>query len=149
MGQVPHRCVHMAALFLMLNGEIVSLINAGHTVKIGAIFPTTLVFLAFERALRRKTLRAFLLCALALGFQFWQGHIQISFYLCIAIAIYYVVRMLVLYRQERNIRQIAILTTFALVMVVVFLLLSAVDFLPLLLLFLTKIMYWSQIFVVR
>lgn len=120
-----------AALFLMLNGEIVTLLNAGHVNKIGAIFPVTLVFWAFERALQRKTLAAFVLTGVVLGFQFWQGHVQISFYICIAIAIYYVVRMAVQLWQERAWRPIWKLTAYALIMVAVFLLLSAVNFLPL------------------
>jgi len=120
----------LSALFLMLNGEIVSLMNAGHVNKIGAIFPTPLVFLAFERALRRKTLSAFLLAGTALGFEFWQGHIQISFYLCIAVGIYYVIRAGIMYRQEKNPKQIWKLTAYALLMVIVFLLLSAYSFLP-------------------
>jgi hypothetical protein len=121
----------LAALFFMLNGEIVTLINAGHVNKIGAIFPVPLVFWALERALQRRTLTAFLLTGAALGFQFWQGHVQISFYLCIAVGIYYLIRVGLLYKQERNSKQIAKLTVYALLMVLVFLLLSAVEFLPL------------------
>jgi hypothetical protein len=122
----------LAALFLMLNGEIVTLINAGHVNKIGAIALIPLVFWALERALKRKTLGAFLLTGAVLGIQFWQGHVQISFYLCIAVGIYYLVRIGLLYRQERNTKQLAKLLVYALVMVLVFLALSAVEFLPLL-----------------
>lgn len=122
----------LAALILMLNGEIVSLLNAGHVNKIGAIFPIPLVFWMFERALRRKTLSAFMIAAVALGFQFWQGHVQISFYTCIAVGIYYVIRAGILYKQGKNVAYLVKLTTFALLMVIVFLLLSAVNFLPLL-----------------
>lgn len=122
----------LAALFLMLNGETMTLMNAGHVNKMGAIFPTTLVFWTFERALRRKTLGAFLLTGAALGFAFWQGHIQISYYLCLAVGIYYVVRVGVLYARKRNVKQIAKLTVFALIMVVIFLLMTASHFLPIL-----------------
>ncbi len=122
----------LAALFLMLNGEIVSLINAGHVNKIGAIFPTTLVFWAFEHALRRKTLSAFLLTGVALGFEFWQGHVQISYYLCIAIGIYFLVRVGILCKQKKTFAPLRKLTVYALLMVLVFLLLSAVSFLPML-----------------
>ncbi|MCP4371858.1 MAG: hypothetical protein GY797_27640, partial [Deltaproteobacteria bacterium] len=122
----------LAALFLMLNGEIVSLINAGHVNKIGAIFPVSFVFWALERALKRQTLQAFLLTGAVLGFQFWQGHIQVSFYICIAVGIYYLIRLVFIYRKDRNLRHISTLTAFALLMVIVFLLVSAVEFLPML-----------------
>lgn len=128
--QLSHLSAFLAALFLMLNGEIVSLINAGHVNKIGAIFPAPLVFWALERALRRKTFSAFVLAGTALGFQFWQGHIQISYYLCIAVGIYFLIRVGVLYRQQRDLKQISRLAALGVLMVVVFLLLSAVEFLP-------------------
>ncbi|MCP4367777.1 MAG: YfhO family protein, partial [Deltaproteobacteria bacterium] len=130
--QISHIGAFLAAIFLMLNGEIVSLINAGHVNKIGAIFPVTFVFFTLERALRRKTLTAFLLAGFALGFQFWEGHIQISFYICIAVGLYYLIRVGFLYRQNRNLKQISIMTVFAILMVMLFLFLSAVEFLPLL-----------------
>ena len=129
--KVSHLGAFLAALFLMLNGEIVSLINAGHVNKIGAIFPVSFVFWTLERALRRKTLRAFLLTGFVLGFQFWQGHVQISYYTCIAVGIYYLIRIGFLYREHYNLKQISTLTGFAVIMVIVFLLLSAVEFLPL------------------
>ncbi len=122
----------LAALFLMLSGQIVSLSNAGHVNKIAAIFPVSFVFWAFERALRRKTPAAFLLTGAVLGFQFWQGHVQISFYLCLAIGVYFLVRVIFLSQQHRSLKELSTLTLFALFMVVVFLLLSAVEFLPLL-----------------
>ncbi|MBD3309307.1 YfhO family protein [candidate division KSB3 bacterium] len=130
--RVSHLSAFFAALFLMLNGEIVTLINAGHVNKIGAIFPITLVFFTLERALRRKTLWAFLLVGAALGFQFWQGHVQISYYTCIAVGLYLFIRFSIIYYHTRNQVQVSFLLLFAVVMVVVFLLLSAVEFLPLL-----------------
>ncbi|PIE31523.1 hypothetical protein CSA56_17990, partial [candidate division KSB3 bacterium] len=122
----------LAALFLMLSGQIVSLANAGHVNKIGAIFPVGFVFWAFERALRRRTLSTFVLAGAVLGFQFWQGHIQISFYLCLAIGIYYIIRAGFFYRRHRSLKALSIQTLFAFLMVIIFLLLSAVEFLPLL-----------------
>ena len=107
------------------------MINAGHVNKIGAIFPTPLVFWALERALHRKTLPAFLLAGAVLGFQFWQGHIQISYYICIAVGIYFLIRVGLLYRRQRDLKQVSRLAVLGVVMVVVFLLLSAVEFLPL------------------
>ena len=122
----------LGALFFMLSGQIISLINAGHLNKFAAICFTPLVFWMFERALRRQTRTAFLLASVALGLQFWQGHIQISYYTCIAVGIYYIIRIGILYWHTRNTRQIVKLTVYALVMVGVFLLLSAVTFLPML-----------------
>ncbi len=129
--QVSRLASFLSALFLMLNGEIVSLINAGHVNKIGTIFPVTFVFYTLERALRRKTLSAFVLTGCALGVQFWQGHIQISYYTCLAVGIYFLIRTGVMYRREKEGKRILRLAAYGVVMVVVFLLLSAVKFLPL------------------
>lgn len=121
----------LSALVLMLNGEIVTLLNAGHVNKIGAIAPVTFVFWALERALQRNTLRAYLWAGVALGIQFWQGHVQISFYTCLAVGIYYLVRISVMLKQDKQAPPVWRLTTYAVLMVIVFLLLSAVTFLPL------------------
>lgn len=122
----------LGALFLMLNGEVVTLLNAGHVTKLGTIAFTPLVFWALERALQRKTFNAFLLTAVMLAIQFWQTHIQIAFYTCLAVAVYFLVRMATLYRKHRSGRQIGTLFLFAVIMVIVYLLLSAVWFVPML-----------------
>ena len=122
----------LGGLFLMLNGELVTLINAGHVNKLGAIAPIALVFWALERALKQRTLRAFLVTAAALGFAFWQGHVQVSYYICIAVAIYAVIRALIIWRQERTFAPVLKLTLYSLVMVAVFLLMIAFQFLPML-----------------
>jgi hypothetical protein len=129
---VTPRSAFLASLFLMLNGELVTLLNAGHVAKLGAICVTPFVFYGLERALQRKTLTAFMLAGALLGIQFWQGHIQICFYTNIAVGIYYLIRVGLMYRQSQNLRQISRLTGFAILMVIIYLLLSAVNFLPLL-----------------
>ncbi len=129
---LSRRSAFLGGVFLMLNGELVTLLNAGHVNKLGAIAPMPLVFWALERALTQRTLKAFLVTAAALGFAFWQGHVQISYYICIAVGIYAVTRALIVWRQERTFAPVLKLTAYSAVMVVVFLLLIAFHFLPML-----------------
>jgi len=130
--RLSRRSAFLGGLFLMLNGELVTLINAGHVNKLGAIFPLPFVFWALERALTQRKLKPFLVTAAVLGFAFWQGHVQVSYYICIAVAIYAVTRALIIWRQERTFTPVLKLTAFSGVMVVVFLLLIAFHFLPML-----------------
>ena len=126
------RSAFFGGLFLMLNGEIVTLLNAGHINKLGAIFPTPLVFWALERALNHRTVKAFLVTSLALGFAFWEGHVQVSYYLCIAVGIYAIVRAMLIWKQEHSFTPVGRLIALSALMVVVFLLLIAFLFLPML-----------------
>ena len=128
--RLSYICSFLAALFMMLSGQIVSLVNAGHVNKLGTIAFTPLVFWALERALKRKTIKAFVITGVMLALQFWQTHIQISFYVCIAVGLYFLLRVGLDFRKERNAGQFSRLLVFSLLMVIIFLLLSAVEFLP-------------------
>ena len=128
--KLSYICSFLAALFMMLSGQIVSLVNAGHVNKLGTIAFTPLVFWALERALKRKTIKAFVITGAMLALQFWQTHIQISFYVCIAVGLYFLLCVGIDFKKERNARQFSRLLIFSLLMVIIFLLLSAVEFLP-------------------
>jgi len=82
----------LSAIFFMLSTEMVSLFNAGHLGKLNTVslFPLVLYFL--ERAFIKRRFVDFIFVGVALSWQLYQGHIQISFYTCLVVAIYFIWR---------------------------------------------------------
>jgi len=78
-----------AGLLFALCTENASLINAGHIQKLETIswFPWVLFFL--EKSLRSGRFFHYALTALMLALQFFNMHWQISFYACLAVAMYW------------------------------------------------------------
>lgn len=78
-----------AGLLFALCTENASLINAGHIQKIATIswFPWVMLFL--EKGLRSGRFFHYALAALMLALQFFNMHWQISFYSCLAVAMYW------------------------------------------------------------
>jgi len=79
-------------LFFALATENVSLINAGHVLKVGTISFAPLAFFLIEKGLLTRRVIFFLATAIVLALQFFEGHWQISFYTCLAIGIYGLLR---------------------------------------------------------
>ena len=77
-----------AGLIYVLCTENASLINAGHIQKLEAIcwFPWVILYL--EKALKGGRLFHYAMAALMLALQFFHMHWQISFYSCLAVALY-------------------------------------------------------------
>lgn len=78
-----------AGLLFALCAENASLINAGHIQKIETIswFPWVMLFL--EKAFRSGRVFHYVMTALMLAIQFFNMHWQISFYSCLAVAVYW------------------------------------------------------------
>lgn len=78
-----------AGLLFALCTENASLINAGHIQKIETIswFPWVILF--FEKSLRSGRFFHYAMTALMLALQFFNMHWQISFYSCLAVAMYW------------------------------------------------------------
>ena len=78
-----------AGLLFAYCAENATLINAGHTQKIETIswFPWVMLYL--EKALQSRRFYHYALTALMLAIQFFCMHWQISFYACIAVALYW------------------------------------------------------------
>lgn len=84
------RCGAFAAgLLYALCTENASLINAGHIQKIEAISWAPWAFYFLEKALRSRRFFHYALTALMLSVQFFTMHWQISFYTCLAVAVYW------------------------------------------------------------
>ncbi len=79
-------------LVFALATENVSLINAGHVLKIATISFTPLAFFLFEKGFLTRRIIYFLATAMVLALQFFEGHWQISFYTCLAIGVYGLLR---------------------------------------------------------
>lgn len=116
----------LSGLMFSLCTEQVSLMNAGHFSKLNTIAWTPLVFWGVERGLQKKRWIDFVVPGTFLSAQFFEGHIQISFYVCISVGIYFIGRTLSqLIRKEETLQQMSRAYIKGALMVVVFLLLSS------------------------
>lgn len=120
----------LASLFFILPSEIITLINAGHIGKINTIAWTPWVFLALEKGLQEKKPFYFLLTGGALAFQFLELHWQIAFYTCLAVGLYFIIRVLNIYMQNKDAKEGGKLFVYAMLMVIVFFTTSSISFLP-------------------
>lgn len=116
----------LSGLIFSLCTEQVSLMNAGHFGKLNTIAWTPLVFWGLERGLQKRRWVDFVLAGVFLSAQLFEGHIQISFYVCLCVGIYFIGRTLPqLIRKEESKQEISRLYIKGLLMVLVFLLLSS------------------------
>lgn len=118
----------LAAVFFMLSTQIVSLFNAGHINKLSTISYLPLVLFLLERAFRNRKIVDFLFLAIVLSLQLYETHIQISFYTCIVVAIYFIWRSVHVYKEEKDPKMLRALYVKATVMVFFFLALSSATF---------------------
>lgn len=114
----------LAAVFFMLSTEMVSLFNAGHIGKLNTISYFPIVLFALERALQKRRLIDFLFASIALSLHFYEAHIQIVFYTCIVVGIYFIWRSIDIYREKKDLPALGRLYKHGAVMVLSFFLLS-------------------------
>ncbi len=88
------------ALAFTMTPYMLGLISAGHNTKIRALYMAPLIFLALETLLRKRSLAATGFLAIALGFQLWCNHPQITYYTLLLVALY-LVGVLILQRPDR------------------------------------------------
>ena len=119
------RVSFVVALFFIMSTQLVSLFNAGHIGKLNTICYLPLVLCVLERALRKRRFIDFTLISIALSLQLYEGHLQISFYTCIVVAIYFIWRTFHIYRDEGDKKVIARMYGFGVLLVLLFFLLSA------------------------
>ncbi len=82
--------------------ENVSLINAGHVMKIATITIAPWAFYLLERGFQTRRVIFFLSTAFVLAFQFFNVHWQIAFYTCLSVGVYGLLRVTGIYIQERG-----------------------------------------------
>jgi hypothetical protein len=86
-GRSPLAAMGGTLIFTM-TPYMLGLISAGHNTKIRALYMAPLVFLALETLLRRRTLAAALFLGIALAYQLWCNHPQITYYTVLLGALY-------------------------------------------------------------
>lgn len=88
-------------LIFVLAPETVSLINAGHVIKIATICFVPWVFYVIEKAFQTRRLIWFMATSVILTVQFCGGHWQIVYYTCLALAVYSIGRTAGIVVSER------------------------------------------------
>ncbi len=89
-----------AGIIFALAPENASLINAGHVMKMATISLAPWGFYFVERTFQTRRVIYALTAAVVLAFQFFHSHWQISFYTCLALAVYGLLRCIYVYREE-------------------------------------------------
>lgn len=83
----------LGALVFALCTENVSLINAGHVMKIATIAHAPWIFYFLEKGFRSGRWFPYLCAGMVLAFQFFNTHWQIAFYTCLAVGVYVIIRL--------------------------------------------------------
>ncbi len=87
MGRSPLAAMGGTLIFT-LTPYMLGLIAAGHNTKIRALYMAPLVFLALETLLRRRTLAAAVFLGIAVAYQLWCNHPQITYYTVLLAGLY-------------------------------------------------------------
>lgn len=119
------------AVVFALCTEQVSLINAGHVMKIATIVHAPWVFYFLEKGFRSRRWLHYLTAGLVLAFQFFNTHWQIAFYTCIGVAAYTGVHLLTGLINGESLRDHARTLAMTVVMTLFFLSAVAISLAPL------------------
>ncbi|MEK6646406.1 MAG: YfhO family protein [Candidatus Firestonebacteria bacterium] len=119
-----------SAVAFMFTGHIITLINAGHVLNICAMVWTPFLFFCLERGIVKKQYIYFLIGGVGFGFQMLTGGMQYIYYIMLALSVYFIYRMFLLWKQEKNTKQIAKFTLLFIIFVIIGCALSAVQFIP-------------------
>ncbi|MFH1026805.1 MAG: YfhO family protein, partial [Pseudomonadota bacterium] len=92
----------LAGALFALAPEMVSLINAGHVLKIATIGIAPWAFYFLEKGFQRRRVIWFMTTGLVLALQFFYSHWQIAYYTCLAVGIYGIIRMVLILREEQS-----------------------------------------------
>ena len=123
----------MGALVFALAPEMVSLINAGHVMKIATISFAPWAFVLLEKGFQRRRLIYFMATSVILAIQFFNSHWQVAYYTCLAVGCYGIIRMIMILREssERRGKNAYTLIGMNLVTLVFFLSTVAISLMPL------------------
>lgn len=102
-------------LVFALCTENISLVNAGHVMKIATIAHAPWVLYFLEKGFRSQRWLHYLAAGMVLAFQFFNTHWQIAFYTCLAVAAYLLVRLLAggtLREKGRDLLMTVVMTLF-------------------------------------
>lgn len=121
----------LGAMVFTLAPEMVSLINAGHVLKIATISIAPWAFFLLERGFQTRRVIWFMATGFVLAVQFFYTHWQIAYYTCLCIGVYGICRYIGMVVQEREKRKAVRLLGLNLVVLCFFLSTVAIDLLPL------------------
>lgn len=92
----------IAGTIFALSPELVTLINAGHVMKLATICFAPWALMLLEKGFQRRNLIYFLATSIVLALQFFNSHWQISFYTCLVVGCYAVVRLVLLHTVQNE-----------------------------------------------
>jgi len=121
----------LGAMVFALAPEMVSLINAGHVLKIATISIAPWAFFLIERGFLTRRVIWFMATGFILAVQFFYTHWQIAYYTCLCIGVYGICRYIGLVAQEKEKRTTVRLLVLNVVVLCFFLSSVAIDLLPL------------------
>lgn len=116
----------LGGLVFALAPENVSLINAGHVMKLATIAYAPWAFYFLEKGFRTQRIIFFLSAGFVLAFQFFNTHWQIAYYTCLSVGAYGVLRTLGLILGEMKDSSHSVLRVVGLNLVVLCFFLSTV-----------------------
>lgn len=114
----------------MFTGSLISTTYAGHDGKVIVASFLPWIFLFLNKGLDTKRILYFLLGGLVIGACLLSPHVQMTYYLLMAIFFYLCYRLYFIYREEGGIRPVAKLFGYFWLMVASGFLISAIQFLP-------------------
>lgn len=125
-----------ASLVFIYSTEHISLINAGHMLKIDTIMVFPLIMLLFEKGLQERRPFYFLMTSAALAFQFFQQHWQIAYYTCLTVGLYFLGRVYFIYKESKDWKAVLRVSLCSVAMIIVFFGLISINFI--------STYYWAQ-----
>ncbi len=123
----------LGGLVFALAPEIVTLINAGHVMKLATIAYAPWAFYFLEKGFNTRRAIYFLATGFVLAFQFFNTHWQIAYYTCLCVGSYGVLRTLglVMFEAKGNSREIWRVLGLNMVVLIFFLSTVAISLAPL------------------
>lgn len=122
-------CAFFAGIVFMFGGFVTSHIYAGHYTLVCAAIWLPLLFLLFDKALKKRSLPAGAGAGAVLGIQMLAGHIQITYISLIGLAVYFLY-FLFTRVQVKQLKILARTTAVPVIMVITGVLLACVLILP-------------------
>jgi hypothetical protein len=122
----------LSSIVMMFNGVVVARINAGHVSNVDVLvwFPLLLYFI--ELCIRKKRLVFVAFLGIVVGLTILAGHIQVAFYSLIAGLLYFIIRIILEYLENRSIEKLVVVSLYVIAGYSIGFCLSSIQLLPVL-----------------
>jgi hypothetical protein len=127
---LDRRASVVGAVAYMFCGSIVSMTNPGHDGKMICAALLPVAFLFFNRAVNTGKLYYFIFAGSAVGFSFLAGHVQMTYYMALALFLFLLFRLFGMWANAGERGRIGRVTVYSLVTVLFGLCLISVQYLP-------------------